>query len=85
MAWAYSDYVTYAPGATRLSHFRSHIQEVSDQLSAETSVRGRSHSTNAIQAYLNSLTAREAEETRRCNLASGASVAFTRARPRPIP
>ena len=85
MVWTYSNYITYDPGATRLSRFRSHIQEVSDQLSAETAARGRSHSTNVLQSYLDRLMAREAAETSRCNLASGSSVAFTRARPRPIP
>jgi hypothetical protein len=58
---------------------------VSDALTAETAARGRSYSTSAIQTYLNTLMGREQDETRRCNLASGASVAFTRARPRPTP
>lgn len=85
MAWTYSDYVTYDYGATRLSRFRSHIQEVSDKISAEMSAGGRSRSTNALQSYLNSLLAREEQEVSSNKAAAGTRTVFTRARPRPTP
>lgn len=85
MAWTYSDYVTHDYGATRLTRFRLHVQEVADKLSAEMSAMGRSYSTTGIQQYLDSLRKAEPEETQRCKLAGGDHVIFTRARPRPSP
>jgi hypothetical protein len=85
MAWVYSDYVTYSYGATRLSEFRLHIQEVSDALTAEMTSGGRSHSTSAIQTYLQTLKDAEPDEAMRCDAAAGTRPAFSRARPRPTP
>jgi len=79
-AWTYSDYVTSDYGATRLSRFRLHVQEVSDALSAEMAAGGMSRSTHALERYLASLKKTEPDEIRRSKEAAGASVVFTRAR-----
>lgn len=80
MAWTYSDYVTHDYGATRLSRFRLHVQEVADTISAEMASVGKSYSANARQRYLDSLRKVEATEIRRCREAAGSVPVFTRGR-----
>ena len=79
MAWTYGDWVTYAPGASRLARLRLHVQEVSDQVVREVSADGKSVSSSAVQAYLNGLMDRMDSEERRAAsngaVAGGVSVA----------
>lgn len=76
MAWNYSDYVTYSPatdGATRLSRLRSHIQEVSDKITAEMSSAGASYAARERRAYLDGLKREEIELEKRLGLAESAN------------
>ena len=78
MAWTYSDYVTYDYGSTRLSRFRSHIQEVSDVISAEMSSGSDSYAASNRRAYLESLRKAESREIAASNAASASAPVFLR-------
>lgn len=80
MAWSYSDWLTESYGSTRLSKLRSHIQEVSDALSAELTAGAQSRSTHAVQRYLDTLLAKLPREERLCDQAAGTRPLFTRGR-----
>lgn len=58
MAWDYSDWVTLS-GTTRLTRLQLHIQEVSNKLTENYSIAGRSKQVDPLQKYLDSLYERE--------------------------
>lgn len=60
MAWTYSDWVTLS-GTTRLSRLQLHIQEVSNKLTENYSIAGRSKQVDPLQKYLETLQARESQ------------------------
>lgn len=58
MAWTYSDYVTMS-GRARLARLQLHIQEVSDKITENYSIQGRSKQVDPLQKYLENLMSQE--------------------------
>ena len=58
MAWTYSDYTTLS-GAARLARLQFHIKEVSDRLTENYSIQGRSKQVDPLQKYLDTLKTEE--------------------------
>jgi len=81
MAWTYSDYVTYDYGDDRLTRFRAHVQEVSEEIARERSGKGRSVASQALQKYLDTLLDREPAEIHNSKAAGQNTSTFTRLRP----
>ncbi len=61
--WTYSDYITQATTATRLTRLRLHIQEVSNALSSPQSVNSGGHGLSQfdLTELLKDLKAEEAQ------------------------
>lgn len=59
MAWLYSDYLTF-DDSTRLVRLRLHIAEVSNRITEDYSIGGRSKSVGALNTYLAQLKTEEA-------------------------
>jgi hypothetical protein len=55
VAWTYSDYITYADAAAKLTRLRLHIHEVTDKIGREQSAGDMSTSSTALQKYLQDL------------------------------
>lgn len=57
--WVFSDFRTFAVGSTtRLSRLRSHVQEVSDKISAGNfSEEGKAHDFGNVESYLREVSA----------------------------
>lgn len=55
MAWLYSDYITLSDPAAALARLNSHIQEVSDKITADVSADGKSRSSQTLKDYLDML------------------------------
>lgn len=60
MAWANSNWISFT-GANRLTALRSHIQEVSDAITAGISADGTSYNPINLQTLLEVLLRKEAE------------------------
>ena len=58
MAWTYSDYVTMS-GRARLARLQLHIQEVSDKITENYQIAGRSKDVNPLEKYLEKLQTQE--------------------------
>lgn len=54
MAWNYSNWVTMQ-GASRVSQLSLHIQEVSDRITENYSIAGRSKGVDPLNAYIGKL------------------------------
>ena len=63
MAWTYSDWVTYPDSspAAKLTQLRKHIQEVSDQITADVTKGGSGRQTGRLQDYLERLYTKETD------------------------
>lgn len=61
MAWTYSDWRSYADSspAAKLARLRLHIEEVSDQITADVSKGASSRSVSPLNQYLAMLEKRE--------------------------